>query len=134
MSESHAVSSEEIVRRCLAHECPDCGKALPKGRPWNFPFACKACGFVLRRHEGFFLGALVLNYAMTAFGALPLTVLAWKLGWVPPKVALALALTLGFSLPVLLYRFSWRLWLAGHYGFLPEQLPVNGAKADDTDD
>jgi len=89
---------------------------------------------VLRRHDGFFLGALVWNYGMTSFGALPLTVLAWKLGWVPPKVALGIAVALCLTLPVLLYRLSWRIWLALYYACLPEQLPANGARDTDTDD
>lgn len=88
----------------------------------------------LRRHDGFFLGALVWNYGMTSFGALPLTILAWKFGVLSGKAAIALAIVLGLLLPVLLYRLSWKIWLALYYACLPDQLPANGATREDTDD
>lgn len=87
--------------------------------------ACPECGMVLRRHDGFFLGALVLNYGMVVFGVLPVPVLLWQAGALSKELTLGLVLGLGLLLPFLLYRTAWYLWLALHYGCLPKQLPAN---------
>lgn len=119
------VDREEIVQRCLHGCCPGCGEKLPPGAPWSFPMACAKCGMVLRRHDGFFLGAWVFNYGMVAFGALPVPVLLWKSGVISGDATIATVALMGLVLPIALYRTSWKLWLAAHYGMLPEQLPAN---------
>lgn len=80
---------------------------------------------VLRRHDGFFLGSLCLNYGMVTFFALPLPAILWKTGAIPGGVALGMILGATLILPPLLYRLSWKFWIAGYYGILPEQLPAN---------
>ena len=130
MPEDLKVSRGEIVSRCLHGCCPDCGEKLPPGAPWSFPMACPECGMVMRRHDGFFLGALVLNYGMVAFGALPVPLMLFQFRLVSKELAVGAALAFGLLLPLLLYRTAWKLWLALHYGCLPLQLPANAGDAE----
>ena len=77
---------------------------------------------MLRREGGFFLGALVWNYGLVAFGALPLLLAAVALGLLAPRQAGWLALGACLVLPWLLHRLAWRLWLGTYYACLPDQL------------
>ena len=85
----------------------------------------------LRRKEGFFLGAIVWNYGLTAFGVLPLVLVAYHCDWVGSRGAIRLAIAIIFLAPPLIHALAWRLWLGTYYGFLPDQLPSNGRRLDD---
>lgn len=129
----------DIFWQCARGGCPDCGEPIrPEGAPptglsrlWNIPDRCPECGMVLRRHEGFFLGAIVWNYGLTAFGALPLLLTAHLLGWISWIWMVRLAVAAALLIPPLIHAFAWRLWIGTYYGFLPEQLPSRGRRADD---
>ena len=86
---------------------------------------------MLRRKEGFFLGAIVWNYGLTAFGVLPLVLAAYRLGWLDGVWAVRLAVAAIFVVPPLIHAFAWRLWVGTYYGFLPDQLPSGGRRLDD---
>ena len=119
--------------------CPDCGGAIrgaadPTGRLarlWDTPTHCAGCGMTLRRKEGFFLGAIVWNYGLTAFGVLPLVLSAHHFGWIGAAWAVRLAVAAIFVVPPLIHAFAWRLWVGTYYGFLPDQLPSGGRRLDD---
>ena len=118
----------DILLRAARGRCPACDRALPPSPPWDIPPACPGCALVLRRPGGFFLGALVWNYGLIAFGALPLLLAAGLLGWVSWRQAAWAAAGAGLLLPWFLHRLAWRLWLGTYYGFLPWQL---GRSSDD---
>lgn len=122
-----------IFWRCARGRCPDCARVLPGGwaAVFSVPSACPSCGMALRRVGGFFLGAIVWNYGLIAFGALPAVAAAHWTGLIGPGFAVKLAVVAVLLLPVLLNGLSWRLWLGTYYGFLPEQLPSGGRRADD---
>ncbi len=119
--------------------CPDCGAKVrgPSDRTgfcarlWDTPASCPSCGLVLRRKEGFFLGAIVWNYGLTAFGVLPLLLLAYRLelmgtDWLVRSAVLAI-----FLVPPFIHALAWRLWVGTYYAFLPDQLPSGGRRLDD---
>lgn len=112
----------DILLRAARGRCPACARPLPPSPPWDIPPACPGCGLVLRRHGGFFLGALVWNYGLVAFGILPLLLVAVLSGWLTGRQAAWAALAAGMALPWFLHRLAWRLWLGTFYGFLPGQL------------
>ena len=64
----------DLFLRCARGGCPDCGAAGQLKGLATIPDRCTACGMVLRRREGFFLGAMVWNYGLTAFGLLAFAV------------------------------------------------------------
>ncbi len=121
----------DLFLRCARGGCPDCGAAGQLKGLATIPDRCSACGMVLRRREGFFLGAMVWNYGLTAFGLLPVLLLLRAYGWIGFAAAVWLAVAVLLLVPWLIHGFAWRLWLGTYYGFLPEQLPSSGRRLDD---
>lgn len=123
----------DIFLRVVRGHCPSCDARIPGSPPWDIAPACAGCGLVLRRPGGFFLGALVWNYGLIAFGGIPaLAVLTYGLDWLTWRQTVWIAVTLGMTLPWFIHRLAWRLWIASYYGFLPEQIAVD-RKADAAD-
>jgi hypothetical protein len=129
----------DIFWKSACGHCPDCGAKVRGSsdhtgwlaRLWDTPAHCSGCGMTLRRKEGFFLGAIVWNYGLTAFGVLPLVLLAQRLEWIGSVWAIRLAVGAIFLVPPLIHAFSWRLWIGTYYAFLPDQLPSGGRRLDD---
>ena len=129
----------DIFWKSACGRCPDCGAPIRGAgdqtgrfaRLWDTPTHCAGCGMTLRRKEGFFLGAIVWNYGLTAFGVLPLVLVAYRLGWIGGDWAVRLAVGAIFVVPPLIHAFAWRLWVGTYYGFLPDQLPSGDRRLDD---
>ena len=129
----------DIFWKSACGRCPDCGAKIRSAsdrtgwlaRLWGTPATCGGCGMTLRRKEGFFLGAIVWNYGLTAFGVLPLVLLAQRLEWIGSVWAIRLAIGAIFLVPPLIHAFAWRLWIGTYYAFLPDQLPSGGRRLDD---
>lgn len=128
----------DLFWRSACGNCPDCGKRLrfPEETSWirrlsNTPDTCVHCGMSLRRKEGFFLGAMVWNYGLIAFGVLPLLLIAVKLDWLTTAWAVKFAVGSALLLPPFIHAIAWRLWIGTYYGFLPDQLPSGGRRLDD---
>ena len=129
----------DIFWNSACGRCPDCGAKTRRAsdrtgwlaRLWDTPATCGGCGMTLRRKEGFFLGAIVWNYGLTAFGVLPLVLLAQSLEWFGSVWAIRLAVGAIFLVPPFIHAFSWRLWIGTYYAFLPDQLPSGGRRLDD---
>ena len=126
----------QIIVRGLTHRCPNCGgRTLFKaGTLFELDRACSGCGLKLEKDEGFFLGAMALNYGVTCAGLLAPVVICWYLGVLGGRTAIGLALTLAVVAPLALYRSSrsWQLML--YYFFFPQQLPVNRRALDARED
>lgn len=121
------VTRGQIIARGLANRCPNCGgRTLFKaGTLFELDRACRDCGLKIEKDEGFFLGAMAINYGVTCVGLLTPVAILWYLGALPGKVAIGLALGLALLAPLALYRSSrsWQLML--YYYFLPQHLPAN---------
>ena len=121
------VTRAQIIARGLAHRCPNCGgRTLFKaGTFFEIDRTCAGCGLKFEKDEGFFLGAMALNYGVTCAGLLAPVVIGWYLGVLGGRTAIGLALTLAVVAPLALYRSSrsWQLML--YYFFLPQHLPAN---------
>ena len=87
--------------------------------------SCADCGLVFERHDGFFLGAMPISYAMTFLVWLLPVGLLWGFGIVGDVLAVILAVIGAVGFPLLFYRTS-RSWNLGlYYAFLPHELPAN---------
>lgn len=76
---------------------------------------------------GFWLGPWVINYTVAAVCFVsPILVLGIR-DVLPLKLAIALAVTGGLVIPLLLYRRSWSWWLMLYFFLFPYKLPANGA-------
>jgi len=88
----------------------------------------------LARSDGFFLGATVWNYGLTAFGCFPVLVAGFVLGLYSLTTLTVLGGGAALLLPALIYPWSWSLWLMTYYLALPHELPANATERIPTDE
>lgn len=121
------VTRGQIIARGLANHCPNCGgRTLFKpGTLFELAEACPACGLRYEKDEGFYLGAMSLNYGLTLVLALTPLAGLWYAEILSGRTAVVLAVVLSVATPLALYRSSrsWQLML--YYFFLPQHLPAN---------
>jgi uncharacterized protein (DUF983 family) len=95
--------------------CPRCGLAPLFGGWFRMWPACARCGLSFEREQGYYVGALYVNYGVTAVTALAgFLVLDALLGLSPlTQVLLWGGFCVGF--PVWFFRLSRSLWLHMDY-------------------
>ena len=86
----------------------------------------------LERGDGYYLGPLCINYGLVVFGYVAPFLLLGVAEIIPFNLALVLSLSGAITLPVILYRPCWSLWLMIYYLCLPDELHANRPK--DSDD
>jgi len=121
------VSHGLIITRGLANRCPNCGgrRLFKDGTLFELNDGCPDCGLKFEKDEGFFLGAMSLNYGVTLVCYLVPVLLLWIGDVIGGKLAVGLAIGGSVVVPMLLYRSSrsWQLML--YYSFFPQHLPAN---------
>ena len=81
--------------------------------------ACALCGLRFERAQGYFVGAIYVNYAMTAVLTIGGFFLLWGLTALSTAAQLALLLPVVILFPLWFFRYSRSLWLAVEYGLNP---------------
>lgn len=121
------VTQQQILQRGFTNRCPNCGgKTLFRDdKLFELNRECSQCGLKIEKEEGFFLGAMALNYGVTCFVFLLPVVLLWYFGVLSDTVTIVIAVVGSLAVPMLLYRSSrsWQLML--YYFFFPQHLPAN---------
>lgn len=121
------VTRVQLIQRGLSNRCPNCGghTLFREGTLFELNKNCPNCGLRIERDEGFFLGSLSLNYAVTIMVfLLPVMILALA-GVISSMTGIILAGIGAIGFPILFYRSSRSWWLMFYYYFLPHHLPVN---------
>lgn len=120
-----AVTVGQIIARGLTNRCPNCGARSLFAGPLKMHERCARCGLRFEREDGFFLGAVVINYTVTCVALLATlgVIVFMELVSVPAAIGIAIGWCLLF--PLLFYRPSKSLWLMTYYMFLPRDLPAN---------
>ena len=116
------VTHGQIIARGLANRCPNCGghRLFKEGKLFELNDGCPDCGLKFEKDEGFFLGAMSLNYGVTLVGFLVPVLVLWYIGWVGGRVAIGLAM--GGALLIFL---PWMLSLfKGFFTELLEMIPT----------
>ena len=72
---------------------------------------CDLCGCEFRREPGFYLGAIYVNYGLTALLVTVGYPLLRRSGTVTPRTALWLMLSVAVIVPLLFFRHARSLWL-----------------------
>src|SRR5579859_428746 len=112
----------KLVRRGLLLRCPNCGRATLVRGVLRVHQRCRVCGLAFEHDEGFFLGALIVNYLFAfVFGILPAIVLVAAGVWSAPT-AIIVAIAAALLLPVVFYWHAKSLWMAVYYVFVPDDL------------
>lgn len=121
------VTHGQIISRGLANRCPNCGgnRLFKDGTLFELNEGCPDCGLKFEKDEGFFLGAMSLNYGVTLICFLVPVLVLWLKEIIGGKLAVGLAIGGSVLVPLLLYRSSrsWQLML--YYSFFPQHLPAN---------
>ena len=108
-----------LLARGLCLRCPRCG-AHSLFRTWFAMYErCTVCQLRFEREQGYFLGAMYINYGVTVVLAL---IGSFTLEyWVGLSLTQQLVLWVGFCsfFPVVFFRHSRGLWLAFDYIFDP---------------
>jgi uncharacterized protein (DUF983 family) len=108
------------VRRAVALRCPRCG-ATALFRGWfRMERECALCGLRFERAQGYFVGAIYINYAVSSVIAVGGYFVLWA--WVGLSTAVQFAIWVPFLLvfPLWFFRYSRSLWLALEYLVNPE--------------
>jgi uncharacterized protein (DUF983 family) len=109
-----------ILRAGVSLKCPRCrGGGLFDG--WFHMFTeCSRCGLKFEREQGFFVGAIYVNYAVTVLIALPGFFLLDYYAEVSLRQQLILWGAFATVFPILFFRHSRSLWLSVAYLFDPD--------------
>lgn len=117
----------QAIRRSIGRgvrlRCPRCGAApLFRGFFSMYP-ACPSCDLKFEREQGYFVGAIYINYGATAI------IMIAGFFWLDRLIELSLAQQLilwssfAVGFPLLFFRYSKSLWLSLDYIVNPEEAP-----------
>src|SRR5262249_59686536 len=109
-----------VLGRALRLRCPRCGQT-PLFTGWfAMRDACSACGLRYEREQGYFVGAIYVNYALTSLLGLGGVILLDSVVGLSLVQQLALAIPIMLLAPLLFFRHARSLWLG--IGFLAGSL------------
>lgn len=110
-----------MLARGLVRRCPRCGGGNLFPRYWTLREACPTCGMKYERDPGYWLGAMIINTAVTIASFLIVFVGATIATWPdPPWTALLIGtMVLNLVVPVIVYPFSKTVFVALDLGVRP---------------
>ena len=107
-------------RHALGLRCPRCGRA-PLFRGWfTMNVACAVCDLTFERAQGYWVGAIYVNYGVTTLIAVGGFFLLRTVAEVSTAGQLALWVPFVIAFPLWFFRYSRSLWLGLEYGLNPE--------------
>lgn len=117
MTTGPSPSGARALLRGLARRCPRCGAGRLFRGWFHLRERCPRCGLRFEREEGGFLGALTLNYAVTAAAWVVLLVatLVATVPDVPVAPLMAASAVVVVVVPLVFYPFSKTIWAAVEY-------------------
>lgn len=109
-----------LLRRALRLRCPRCGAPTLFRGPFAMYADCVNCHLLFEREQGYFVGAIYVNYAVTV-----VVIFAGYFAldrWLNLALAWQLVLWGAFAaiFPMLFFRHARSLWLAFDYLFNPD--------------
>ncbi len=112
-----------LLNRGIHLRCPRCGApTLFRGAFSMYP-ACVNCELKFEREQGYFIGAIYINYGVTAI------IMIAGYFWLDHLLQLSLARQLllwsifAVNFPLFFFRYARSLWLSIDYIFNPEESP-----------
>jgi uncharacterized protein (DUF983 family) len=101
--------------------CPRCGLGRLFRRPFSMNSYCFHCGLKFEREQGYFVGAIYINYGVTVAIAVPGFFLLDAFTGMTINEQLALWVPFAIIFPLLFFHHSRSLWLALDHFFNPEK-------------
>jgi uncharacterized protein (DUF983 family) len=99
--------------------CPRCAVGRLYVKPFKMFDHCPHCGLKFEREQGYFIGAIYINYAATVAIAVPGYVLLDAFTTMTINQQLALWLPFAVIFPLLFFHHARSLWLVLDYFFNP---------------
>ena len=108
-----------VLINAFGLKCPRCTEGALFQTCFKMFSHCPACELKFEREQGYFIGAMYLNYGATVFVAFPgyFAFEAWTA--VPFLVNLGIWGVVSGIFPIFFYRYSKSLWLNFDYLFNP---------------
>jgi uncharacterized protein (DUF983 family) len=108
-------------RRALRLTCPRCGRASLFRGWFRMNVVCAACDLRFERAQGYWVGAIYVNYGVTVMIAVTgfFLLREWPGLETPGQLALWVPFVLVF--PLWFFRYSRSLWLGLEYGLNPDE-------------
>jgi uncharacterized protein (DUF983 family) len=104
-----------IVARGLMLRCPRCGRAPLYAGFFRMHPRCTECGLRYEREQGYFVGAIYINYAFTVLIAVGTVLLLDATVGLSLTRQLVLGVALCALVPLVFFRYSRSLWLCMDY-------------------
>jgi len=99
--------------------CPRCGVGRLYEKPFKMYGNCSHCGLKFEREQGYFIGAMYINYAATVAIAVPGYFLLDAFTAMTINQQLALWVPFAVIFPLLFFHHSRSLWLVLDHFFNP---------------
>ncbi len=118
--EPAAGRAARIARRALALRCSRCGGTDLFTSWFMMRRDCALCGLRFERAQGYWVGAIYVNYAVTATLALAGYFVLWARTGLSTAAQLAIWIPFLLIFPLWFFRYSRSVWLALEFFFNPE--------------
>ena len=106
--------------RAIRLRCPRCG-ATELFRGWfRMAEACVLCGLRFERAQGYFVGAIYINYAVTTIIAVGGFFVLWGVLGLSTRAQLLVLVPIVLVFPLWFFRYSRSLWLGLEFLVNPE--------------
>jgi uncharacterized protein (DUF983 family) len=105
------VGVREMLRRAWRLRCPRCGEGRLFAGWFTMDERCERCGLRFEREHGYFVGAIYVNYAVTAVLCLGTAIALDLLLGISLPAQLAVAGALAVLVPLVFFRYARSLWL-----------------------
>jgi len=108
-----------MIGHALRLRCPRCAAGKLYRKPFQMNQHCAHCGLKFEREQGYFVGAIYINYAATIAIAVPGFFLLDALAGVTIDQQLTLWVPFAVLFPLAFFHHSRSLWLALDHYFNP---------------
>jgi uncharacterized protein (DUF983 family) len=116
------------IGRGLRLRCPRCSEGRLYTTFFRMNRTCSVCGLGFYRESGYYVGAMMINYGITAFLVLVvylLSRLAPEMWHASPELKIATWMCAAIIVSLLLVRTTRGLWLAFDYWVEPWMPPID---------
>jgi len=111
---------KRILRYGFGLKCPRCGEGALFQKRFKMFSHCPQCGLKFEREQGYFVGAMYLNYGATVFITFPGYFVLEVFTAIPFLINLAVWGAISAIFPVFFYPYSRSLWLNFDYLLNPK--------------
>ncbi len=119
-----------VLGRGLLLKCPGCGTTPLFDGFFSMRLGCTNCSFRFEREQGYFVGAIYINYAVTIVIAMAGFFLLDYFTNLSLRWQMVLWISFAVFFPLLFFRHSRSLWLAIDCLFSPPEARQKSAKVE----